>query len=41
MEESGLTLIVFLIVPISHHRAAAYRQKISCQDVRLLAAAVA
>lgn len=28
-------MIVFLIVPISHHRAAAYRRKIFCQDVRL------
>lgn len=29
MEENGLTLMIFLIVPIARHQAAAYRQKIS------------
>lgn len=32
MEENGLTVAIFLIVPIARHQAAAYRQKISSRS---------
>lgn len=32
MEENGLTVTIFLIVPIVGHQAAAYRQKISSRS---------